>query len=272
MPDNDSGEGRTIVVTGAASGIGAATAEHLRVQGDHVIGVDLSDVDVSVDLATLTGRAALVDAIRDLAPHGIDGIVANAGVHRRDAMTVRVNYFGAIASLEGLRPLLRLDAPRAVLITSRAVLLPVDDGVVEACLAGNEGRAASLVDALPGDAEHTAYASSKRAAGRWLRRTAPTAEWAGAGIPLNAVAPGWVNTPMTVRDRTPADVARVMAARPMPLGGRAESTDIVPAIAFFLSPANTRITGQTLFVDGGGETLMCHEDIWKGTARDEQGM
>ncbi|MFE5641526.1 SDR family oxidoreductase [Rhodococcus sp. NPDC056516] len=270
MSDNESNGGRTIVVTGAASGIGAATAEHLRAQGDRVIGVDLADVDVIADLATLTGRTSLFDAIHDLAPTGIDGIVANAGVHRQDSMTVRINYFGAIASLEGLRPLLRRDAPRAVLITSRAVLLPVDDGVVEACLAGNEGLAVRLVDALPGDAEHTAYASSKRAAGRWLRRTAPTAEWAGAGIPLNAVAPGWVNTPMTNRDRTPAEVARVMAARPMPLGGRAESWDVAPAISFFLSPANTRITGQTLFVDGGGETLMCREDIWRGATRDFQ--
>lgn len=167
MPDNDFGEGRTIVVTGAASGIGAATAKHLRAQGDHVIGVDLAGVDVNVDLATLTGRAALVDAIRDLAPHGIDGIVANAGVHRRDAMTVRVNYFGAIASLEGLRPLLRLDAPRAVLITSRAVLLPVDDGVVEACLAGNEGAPSVWSTRYPAtpSTRHMPAANEQRADG-----------------------------------------------------------------------------------------------------------
>jgi NAD(P)-dependent dehydrogenase (short-subunit alcohol dehydrogenase family) len=258
---------RTVVVTGAASGIGAALAEDLRATAHRVIGVDRAGTEVNVDLATTSGRASLVDAVRDLAPDGIDGIVANAGVHRQDRATVQVNHFGAVATLEGLRPLLRPAAPRAVVVTSRAVVLPVDEAVVEACLAGDESRACRLVDALPADAEHLAYASSKRAVSRWMRRLAPTADWAGAGIPLNAVAPGWVNTPMTARERSLADVARAMAARPMPLGGRAELGDVVPAITFFLSPANTRITGQTLIIDGGGETLMCREDIWAGATR-----
>lgn len=263
MPDSQ----RTIVVTGTASGIGAALAEELRATAHRVITVDRSGAEVSVDLATTSGRVALVDAVRDLAPDGIDGIVANAGVHRQDRATVQVNHFGAVSTLEGLRPLLRPAAPRAVLVTSRAVLLPVDEAVVEACLAGDETLACRLVDALPGDAEHLAYASSKRAVSRWMRRLAPTAGWAGAGIPLNAVAPGWVNTPMTTRERSAADVARVMAARPMPLGGRAEPADVVPAITFLLSPANTRITGQTVIVDGGGENLMCREDIWADAGR-----
>jgi NAD(P)-dependent dehydrogenase (short-subunit alcohol dehydrogenase family) len=70
---------RTYVVTGAASGIGAAVAKYLRKRGARVIACDLQDADVIGDLATSEGRGALVDGLRRLAAGGIDGIIANAG-------------------------------------------------------------------------------------------------------------------------------------------------------------------------------------------------
>lgn len=250
-------------MTGAASGIGAATCELLRSRGDRVIGVDLTNAEVTVDLATADGRAGLVDGVRALAPGGIDGVVANAGVFREDALSLRVNYFGAVATLEGLRPLLREAAPRAVLVSSRAVLQPVDDAIVKACLAGDEHLAVHLAEALPDHARVFLYPTSKRAVARWLRRSAASAEWAGAGIPLNGVGPGSVMTPMTENLRSREEQERMLRDRPMPLGGRAVAADIAPVIAFFLSPENTKVTGQLLFVDGGGEVLMCREDIWE---------
>ena len=59
---------RTIVVTGAASGIGKATAELLQGRGDTVIGVDLKGTDVNVDLTTAEGRTSLVDQLMSLVP------------------------------------------------------------------------------------------------------------------------------------------------------------------------------------------------------------
>lgn len=253
---------RTIVVTGSASGIGAATSALLRSRGCRVIGVDLRDADVIVDLATSAGRASLVESVRELAPEGIEGIVANAGVNRQDSLTIRVNYFGAVATLEGLRPLLRGPAPRAVLVASRAVLLEVDDEVVEACLAGDEELATTLADAR---SDATLYASSKRAAARWLRRVAPTAEWAGADIPLNAVAPGAVATPM-IAHRSPEEQARLLEQRPMPLGGVAKADEVAGAIVWLLSEENSKVTGQLLFVDGGGEALMRGDKLWESRA------
>ena len=249
---------RTVVVTGSASGIGAALSSLLVSRGCRVIGVDLRDADVVVDLGTVDGRTKLVEAVRKLAPTGIDGIVANAGVNRPDALTIRVNYFGAVATLEGLRPLLRGPAPRAVLVASRVVLQVVDDETVEACLAGDEESAARLADAR---ADATVYPSSKRAVARWLRRAAPTAEWAGAGIPLNAVAPGIVATPM-IAHRSPENRARLLEERPMPLGGVAAAEEVASVISWFLSVENTKVTAQVLFIDGGGEVLMRGEDLW----------
>jgi NAD(P)-dependent dehydrogenase (short-subunit alcohol dehydrogenase family) len=71
---------RTMVVTGAASGIGKTTAELLRINGDTVIGVDLAGSDISVDLTTAEGRAALVEEVSRISGGTIDGILAIAGL------------------------------------------------------------------------------------------------------------------------------------------------------------------------------------------------
>ncbi|HBU42509.1 MAG TPA: short-chain dehydrogenase, partial [Microbacterium sp.] len=97
---------RTYVVTGAASGIGKATADLLVERGDRVIGVDLHDSDVEVDLTTTEGRERLVVEVNRLSGGRIDGILAIAGLAVPAPATVGVNYFGMVATLEGLRPLL----------------------------------------------------------------------------------------------------------------------------------------------------------------------
>ena len=111
-------EDRTYAVTGAASGIGAATARHLQEKGGRVIACDLHNADVVGDLATSEGRAALVDGVTRLTGGRIDAIVANAGGGPPQTM-LSLNFFGAVATLEGLRPLLAASpAPRAVMVSS----------------------------------------------------------------------------------------------------------------------------------------------------------
>ena len=103
---------RTYVVTGAASGIGAATARYLRERGDRVISCDLHDADVIANLTTREGRAELIDGVARLSGGRIDGIVANAGGGPAET-SLQLNFFGAVATLDGLRPLLESSsAPR----------------------------------------------------------------------------------------------------------------------------------------------------------------
>jgi len=253
---------RTYVVTGSASGIGAATAQRLRDDGHRVVGVDLHDADITADLATNEGRLSLVDRVRDATGGQVDGVVAGAGISSGDPVTVSINYFGAVATLEGLRPFLgQSTQPRAVTITSVAQLQSVDDDIVDACLRNDE--AAALAAAAAENKGVFVYASSKRALARWVRRTAPTEAWAGAGIPLNAVAPGVVTTPMTaplLGDATWREI--VDDAVPMPLGGYARPEEIAGVLTWLTSPDNTKVTGQVIFVDGGADTVLRSDDIW----------
>ena len=102
-----------------------------------------------------------------------------------------------------------------------ASLQPVSVELVEAGLAGDEDRAlliAAELEAQGPQIGYLNYPSSKRALSRWVRRESISEAWAGSGIPVNAVAPGTVITPMT-KDllATPEGAAMVDAAVPMPL-------------------------------------------------------
>ena len=257
---------RTIVVTGAASGIGKATAELLRSRGDTVIGVDLRDADITVDLTTADGRTALVDQVREISGGTIDGILAIAGLAAPIPATVGVNFFGMVATLEGLRPLLAgSSAPRAAGVASMASLHPVDDELVAAMTAGDEAAALARAEILAGDEAtgHLIYGSTKKAFAQWIRRNAPTDAWAAAGIPLNAIAPGVIVTPMTAPLlETEEGREQIRAGVPMPLNGFAEA--IVPArlLAWLVSEENSHLCGQVVFIDGGSDAVIRGDSTW----------
>src|ERR1700722_1866156 len=133
-PLRNSAMDRVYVVTGAASGIGAATARTLRERGDRVIACDLHDTEVIGDLSTPEGRSALVDGVTRLTGGAIDAIIANAGGGPPET-SLSLNFFGAVATLEGLRPLLETStAPRAVAVSSIASLRQPYPPLIEACL------------------------------------------------------------------------------------------------------------------------------------------
>jgi NAD(P)-dependent dehydrogenase (short-subunit alcohol dehydrogenase family) len=255
--------GRTYVVTGSASGIGAATATLLRDRGAKVIGCDLGAADINADLSTPDGRQLLVDQVTKHGP--IDAVLAVAGGSKTGLLAT--NYFGTVATLEGLRPLLaQSEAPRAVAVSSTSSLAPADERVMRACLDGDEAAAVAYVNADPSlGGAAGAYGIAKRALNRWVRMSATTPEWAGAGIALNAVAPGVVDTPAASWIFASDEVrTAIETAAPQPFGGFPGQPEWVgELICWLASPANRFVTGQVIFADGGAEASLIGDLHWR---------
>lgn len=243
---------RTVVITGAASGIGAATARRLAAPGTALLLTTRANGDglaAAADAARAAGAtvetmlgdltdeataAALVATARDRFGR-IDGIVSNAGkaAKAKVADIAGEDVLGA-ARLAALPFLALANAARADLIASPAGRIVA----VSSFVANDFGINGTLFPAT---------AAGKAALEALVKALA--FELAPTGVTVNAVAPGF-----TRKDGGHAALgaeAWTAAAKATPSGRIAEPQDIAAAIAFFLSAETGHVTGQVLRVDGG---------------------
>jgi NAD(P)-dependent dehydrogenase (short-subunit alcohol dehydrogenase family) len=247
---------RTVAVTGSGSGIGAAVRRRFERSGLRVLGVDVHDAEVIADLSAPAGRAKAVAAVTELSGSRLDGLVVCAGLGPQTEptdMIARVNFFGAVEVLDAMLPLLAEgEAPAAVVISSNsASLTPVDEELLALLLDGDEDKACACAAGVDGA---TVYGMTKLALTRAVRRRAGA--WGKAGVRLNAVAPGPVDTPLLAGGLEDPVLGPLIEALPVPMGRRANPTEIAAAIGFLLDPANSYIHGSVLFVDGGSDALL----------------
>jgi NAD(P)-dependent dehydrogenase (short-subunit alcohol dehydrogenase family) len=247
----------TYCVTGTASGIGAATRGRLEFDDHRVIGVDLHDAEVEADMSTAEGRQAAIDGVLALCDGRLDGFIPCAGVSTPapSSLIVSVNFYGVMALLEGFRPALAAAGSSSVVLISSNSTTMTPGLARDEAFAYLNGTEAELIERHKNDV-FLAYPAGKLAIAYWVRRNAVTPDWIGAGIRVNAVAPGVIDTGMTRPLLDIPGMDKALDSIPIPVGRWGRADEIASAIAFLASPAASYIVGQTLFVDGGTDAVL----------------
>jgi 3-hydroxybutyrate dehydrogenase len=238
-----SDERRVALVTGAASGIGAAIAARLSRDGWDVLGVDVKgDVDLRVDLATREGNREAVNAAAERFSR-LDAVIANAG-------------FQHVAPIEEF-PEDRWDAIVALLLTSPFLLARyawphlVRSG-------GGRFVAIASVHGLVASPYKAAYVSAKHGVIGLVKTLA--LEGAEHGISATAVCPAYVRTPLVenqIADQAKAHglpqerVLEDVILASQPVKRLIEPDEVASAVAYLLSPDGRAFTGAPLIMDQG---------------------
>jgi meso-butanediol dehydrogenase/(S,S)-butanediol dehydrogenase/diacetyl reductase len=241
-------EGRGALVTGAASGIGRATA--LRLSGE---GATVVAVDVNADLlATMSEEAgatggSLSTLVADVGSEaGVDLLVAEA-IDRLGKLDVVVNAAGVLSfshtheeTLDEWSRLITINLTGTFLVCRRALPHLVSSG-------GNIVNLASTA-AHAGQPWAAAYAASKGGVLAFTRALA--VEYAGAGVRANTISPGAIDTPITQAFHLPEGADSKLIHRVTPIGGFGTPEGIAAAIAYVASDEASHMNGADILIDG----------------------
>jgi NAD(P)-dependent dehydrogenase (short-subunit alcohol dehydrogenase family) len=223
MPDYQY-EASTALITGASRGIGAAIAARLQGEGIRV----LSPLSKALDLSS----SVSIDRYLSTLTQPIDILINNAGINRLGSIdeisstdfedVIQINLLGHFRLTQGL---------------------------VKGMKARRYGRIVNIssIWSLVSRERRMAYSATKAAINGLTR--AQALELAPYNILVNALAPGYVNTDLTKKNNTSAELEAI--ATQIPLGRLAEPSEIAECVAFLCSPKNSYITGQVIAIDGG---------------------
>lgn len=236
---------RNVIVTGGSRGLGLAICKHLAAEGYRAIAIarresaELTEaiaasdgriVFAAYDLGDIDGMPALVKSIRK--QHGpLYGLVNNAGIGTEGLL--------AAMPMRDIEQLIRLNTLSPIALTRQ---------VIRSMMAEGEGRIVNMASiiASTGYAALSVYAATKASLVGFTKSLAR--ELGRAGITVNAVAPGFIDTAMTesMDEQQKAQIARRAALQRL-----AEAEDVARAVAFLLGDGGRNITGTVLTVDAG---------------------
>ena len=245
-------EGRVVMVTGAAKGIGAVTAEAFAGERARVAALDVdgAGLDKVVAAVTATGGEIVALPADVTAASAVQGAV-DAVLSRWDRVDVLVNNAGGFAAMRAFEDTSETEWD-AILRSNLTSAFLVSKAVLPAMKRQRAGRIVNLasVVARGGAVRVPAHYAAAKAGVIALTRMLAL-EVAELGITVNAVAPGTTGTDRVLAARTPEETARVAAA--IPLGRLGRPAEIADAILFLASDAAAFVTGAVLDVNGGQE-------------------
>jgi NAD(P)-dependent dehydrogenase (short-subunit alcohol dehydrogenase family) len=239
-------EGKTAIVTGAASGQGEATAELLAAEGAKVVCIDANDPAATVGRITAAGGTATA----------LQGDVREMATWNEAVRIAEQEYSGTylLANVAGITPLddsiiegSEQTWQRTIDINLKGPWLGMK-AVLPAMVERGEGRIVNVssLAAVMGVDGLSSYSASKGGLVALTRQAA--VDYGPKGIRVNAITPGVIDTPMNDQN-SPEMTAAFLESTPVPRQGQA--SEIAATILFFASPGADFITGQQLGVDGG---------------------
>jgi NAD(P)-dependent dehydrogenase (short-subunit alcohol dehydrogenase family) len=233
--------GKVCVVTGAASGIGAATARRMREEGAAVVGVDLRptegvDLSIEADVTDEAAVAALYARVRDELSR-VDVLFNNAGISPDDDVSV------LDTSLEAWRRVQEVNLTSVFLCCKHGIPHLLEGG------GGSVINTASFVATMGAATSQISYTASKGGVLSLSRELG--VQFARQGVRVNALCPGPVATPLLMElfAKDPEQAARRLVH--IPAGRFAEPVEIANAVLFLASDESSFVTASTFLVDGG---------------------